>query len=128
MTVKTENFNPEFDKKLLCTCGHPDCDKRSVKQWVLSRVQMMRNDAKRPFIITSGGRCPNHYNEIDRTNTDHQNCVVVDIKFNTVLERNELMVLAGRYGATAVAYGDGFVHVAWRNLGVVDRRIKSWTY
>ena len=128
MIIETENFNPEFDKKLLCTCGHPDCDKRSVSQYVLDQVQYMRNDANRPFIIISGGRCQYHYNEIGRDDTDHQNCVVVDIKYNTVLERNELMVLAGRYGATAVAYGEGFVHAAWRDLEVFDRRVRTWTY
>lgn len=126
--IKTKDFNPKTDPKLLCTCGHPECDKRSVKQFVLNQVQLMRNDANRPFTITSGGRCCFHPNELGRDDTDHQNCVVVDIKHNTELECNELMVLAGRYGATAVADGNGFVHCAWRVLPVGDKRVRTWTY
>lgn len=126
--IKTKNFNPETDPRLLCTCDHPDCDKRSVKQFALNKVQLMRNDAGRPFTITSGGRCNFHPNELGREDTDHQNCVAVDIAYKTILERNELMVLAGRYGATAVAYGNGFIHCAWRNLSLGDMRVRTWTY
>ncbi len=129
MTIKTENFNPATDVKLLCTCGHPECDKRSVKQFVLNNVQLMRNDAKRPFTITSGGRCPYHPNEIHRSKpADHQNRVGVDIFYKTEAEKNELMVLAGRYGATAVAAGKNFVHCGWRKLGKNDKRVRTWTY
>ncbi len=88
----------------------------------------MRNDANRPLVITSGGRCSNHPNEKGRKGTDHQNCISVDIAYKTILERNELMVLAGRYGATAVAAGNGFVHCAWRTLGVGDYRVRTWEY
>ena len=44
MPVCTENFNPITDPKLLCTCGHPECDKRSVKQFVLNNIQLIRDD------------------------------------------------------------------------------------
>lgn len=129
MTIETKNFNPVTDPKLLCTCGHPKCDKRSVKKWVLMQVQLMRNDANRSLTITSGGRCQYHSNELHRTKpADHQNCVVVDIFFETIEERNEIMVLAGRYGATAVACGKDFVHCAWRVLDLDDRRVRTWTY
>ena len=129
MEVKTKNFNPQSDPKLLCTCGHSDCDKRSVNQFVLSHVQNIRNDAGRPLQITSGGRCPNHPNELHRSKpADHQNRVAVDIYYGTVKERNELMVLAGRYGATAVACGVNFVHMGWRNLNKDDNRVRTWEY
>ena len=127
MKIKTNNFNPITDVKLLCTCGHPDCDKRSVKQWVLDRVQLVRDDANRPLTITSGGRCPHHEDELHRSKpADHQNCVCVDVFYATVKERNELMVLAGRHGATAVAAGKNFVHMAWRI--VADKRVRTWEY
>lgn len=127
MTIKTLNFNPTTDPKLLCTCGHIDCDKRSVRHGVLDYVQYMRDDADRPLTITSAGRCPNHPHEIHRSKpADHQNCVAVDIFYSTVLERNELMVLAGRYGATAVAAGKNFVHCAWRSG--TNKKVKTWEY
>jgi uncharacterized protein YcbK (DUF882 family) len=125
--ASTANFHPSTDPKLLCTCGHPKCDKRSVKQSVLDRVQYIREDADRPLTITSGGRCPYHPNEVHRSKpADHQNCVAVDIAYKNVLERNELMVLAGRYGANAVAAGKSFVHIGWRED--IGSRIATWEY
>lgn len=127
MTISTANFHPSTDIKLLCTCGHSDCDRRSVKQSVLDKVQLVREDANRSLTVTSGGRCPNHPNEVHRSKpADHQNCVGVDVYYRTVKERNELMVLAGRHGATAVAAGLNFVHMAWREVD--DNRVRTWEY
>jgi len=127
MIISTVNFHPNTDVKLLCTCGHPECDERSVKQEVLDKVQLVREDANRPLTITSAGRCPHHPNEVHRSKpADHQNCVGVDVFYGTVKERNELMVLAGRHGATAVAAGKNFVHMAWRI--VPDSRVRTWEY
>lgn len=125
--ISTTNFHPNTDVKLLCTCGHPLCDKRSVKQWVLDKVQLVRDDANRPLTITSAGRCPHHRNEVHRSKpADHQKCVVVDVSYDSLAEAVELCVLAGRHGATAVAIGDGFVHMAWRI--VPDKRVRTWEY
>ena len=125
--ISTKNFNPTTDPKLLCTCGHQQCDQRSVNQLVLNRLQKIRVDAGRPLIITSAGRCQYHPNEVHRTTpADHQKQIAVDIFYATVLERNELMVLAGRYDADAVAAGKNFVHMAWR--GDADNRVKTWEY
>lgn len=127
MIIKTKNFHPETDPRLRCSCGHADCDRRSVRQDVLNWVQRIRDDADRPLTITSGGRCPNHPDEQHRTKpADHQNGVAVDIGYKTIVQRNEIMVLAGRYGATAVAFGRNFVHVGWRDL--LDNRLRTWEY
>ena len=125
--ISTRNFHPDTDPKLKCTCGHPDCDHRSVDQETLNKVQLVRNDANRSLTITSGGRCPHHRNEVHRDKpADHQNCVGVDVFYSNVNQRNELMVLAGRHGATAVAFGKNFVHMAWRV--VTDARVRTWEY
>jgi len=72
VTIKTNNFNPETDKRILCTCNHPECDKRSVNQNTLSRLQLVRDDAGRPLTVNSGGRCPKHPSETHRTTpADH---------------------------------------------------------
>jgi len=42
MLINTKNFHPDTDPKLLCTCGHADCDERSVSQEHLNRVQKVR--------------------------------------------------------------------------------------
>ena len=125
--IQTKNFNPAIDKKLLCTCGHPKCDKRSVDQNSLDKVQLVRDDYGEPMVITSGGRCPNHPDELKRSKPgDHQKRTTVDVGYKTVLQRNKLMVLAGRHGATRVAFGRGFVHMSWSLTD--DRSVPTWKY
>jgi len=125
--ISTKNFNPEFDHKLLCTCGHADCDKRSVNQFTLNQVQRVRDDLGMRMIITSGGRCPNHPDEITKEAPgDHQKQYAVDVHYGSVIERNKLMVLAGRHGATRVACGKIFVHMAWTPTR--GRSVPSWEY
>ena len=89
----------------------------------------MRNDANRALTITSGGRCSYHPNEVNRVKkADHQNLVAVDIAISSLKEATELAVLAGRYGATAVAISLelGFIHCAWREVD--DNRVRVWSY
>jgi hypothetical protein len=127
--IKTDNFNPVDDPKLLCTCGHPACDKRSVDQETLNQVQLIREDIGVPMIITSGGRCPYHPNEVGKgKGRDHQLCRTVDVECNDELHETKLKVLAGRYGATRVA-GDasyGFVHMSWTETDRTD--VPTWGY
>ncbi len=125
--IQTKNFNPNTDKKLLCTCGHAECDKRSVNQETLDAIQRVRSDYGRPMNITSGGRCSNHPNEVHKSKPgDHQKCFAVDVAYKTTLERNKLMVLAGRHGATRVAFGKSFVHMAWTPTS--DKSVPTWEY
>lgn len=127
--IETKNFNPETDPKLLCTCGHNDCDRRSVDQETLNNVQLIRNDLDQPMTITSGGRCPNHPNELKKKSPgDHQLCKAVDIECDSKELETKLKVLAGRYGATRVAGGAycGFVHMAWTDTN--RRDVPTWTY
>ncbi len=129
MAIKTKNFNPVSDPKLKCTCGHPDCDYRSVDQETLNMVQAIRDDLGRPMIITSGGRCPNHPKEVNKLKAgDHQLCKAVDIACDNEYLATKIKVLAGRYGATRVAGGAycGFVHVAWTPTN--DKSVPTWSY
>ena len=129
MIVKTKNFNPETDPKLCCTCGHKNCDKRSVKQYVLNMLQAVRVDYALPMIITSGGRCENHPNEIHRTKpADHQLRCAVDIRINGLVMAMKIEAIAVRYGFNAFGINlkDGFIHLGYR----VDNgdKISVWTY
>lgn len=127
--VQTKNFNPITDPKLLCTCGHPDCDRRSVDQDTLDQVQRIRDDLGRSMTITSGGRCPHHSDEAHKEHPgDHQKQKAVDVKCDSPEHETKLKVLAGRHGATRVAGGAycGFVHMAWTET---DRRdVPTWSY
>lgn len=122
---KTLNFNAASDPKLQCTCEHPGCDRRIVKQEVLNSVQKMRNDAGWPFVVTSGGRCPYHENESHRqTPGDHQKCNALDIRCHNGFERGELVKLALKHGFNAIGVHENFVHVAKRE----NSALVMWVY
>jgi len=115
MTIKTKHFNPKTDKKLLCTCGHLNCDKRSVKKSILNRLEKVRKLAYRPLIITSGGRCSNHPSEQHRTTpADHQKGIGVDIAVNGGMERAQLVTLGLKCGFNAIGIAKTFVHLGFR--------------
>lgn len=127
--IHTKNFHPDTDRKLLCTCGHSDCDQRSVDQETLNMVQKIREDLGQSMTVTSGGRCPNHPNEVTKSKPgDHQKRKAVDIACNDEQTETKLKVLAGRYGATRVAGGAycGFVHMAWTETDRKD--VPTWSY
>lgn len=128
MTPHTKNFHPERDVMLRCTCGHASCDRRGVNQSTLDQLQLIRDDLGAAIVVMSGGRCPNHPDEVGRTDTDHQDCTTVDVECRDEQHETKLKVLAGRHGATRVAGGAycDFVHMSWKET---ERRdIPTWVY
>jgi hypothetical protein len=126
--IQTKNFNPITDPKLLCTCGHPDCDKRSVSQDTLNRTQSARYKVKRSLTVRSGGRCPNHPDELHRDKpADHQKRQGVDIGCNGGLERGELVQVGIECRFNAIGVGKSFVHWGFREELPVGQ-IMMWTY
>ena len=125
--IKTTNFNPESDKKLLCTCGHPDCDKRSVNQPTLDKAQIGREILGHPCSATSGGRCPNHPNEVHRdTPADHQKGNGIDISCNGSNRGN--IVQAGiKAGFNAIGVAKNFVHWGYREE-LPKGHVTMWVY
>lgn len=126
MTIQTKNFNPQYDKKLLCTCGHPDCDQRSVSQEHLDRAQKVR-DAIGPQVVTSGGRCPNHPDEVHREMpADHQKGEGIDLKANGFTRGN--IVQAGLdAGCNAIGVAKTFVHLGYR-ADLPKGHLTMWVY
>ena len=124
--ISTRNFNPEFDHKLLCTCGHADCDKRSVSQEHLNRVQVVR-DLLGPLTVRSGGRCPNHPDEIHRTTpADHQKRQGIDVGINGNTRGN--VVDAGiKAGCNAIGVAKTFIHLGYRP-DLPAGHIVMWVY
>ena len=124
--ILTRNFSPEFDHKLLCTCGHPDCDKRSVSQEHLNRVQVVR-DLLGPLSVRSGGRCPNHPDELHRTTpADHQKRQGIDVGVNSATRGN--VVDAGiKAGCNAIGIDKTFVHLGHRPE-LPAGHITMWVY
>lgn len=127
MTIATENFHPDTDPKLLCTCGDPDCDQRSVTQEHLNRVQTVRELVDHPLTVTSGGRCPLHPEESHRTTpADHQKGQGVDVKVTGATRGN--VVAAGiDAGCNAIGVAKTFVHLGHR-AELPEGHITMWVY
>lgn len=123
--IQTDNFNPETDPKLLCTCGNILCDKRSVDQQTLNRLQQVRREYSKPLTVNSGGRCQYHPDESHRTTpADHQNCVGVDIAVQGGIMRGNIVELGLDYGFNAIGIAKTFVHLGYR----VGCKLVIWTY
>jgi len=113
--IQTKNFNPDIDVRLKCTCGKILCDERSVSQFVLNKIQLIRDDMGQPLKVNSGGRCQYHPNEVHRTTpADHQNCMGIDIAVSGGLMRGKLIKLGLDYGFNAIGVYSTFVHLGYR--------------
>lgn len=127
MTISTKNFHPDIDKKLLCTCGHPDCDERSVSQEHLDKVQRVRDRVGHGLRVTSGGRCPNHPDEVHRTTpADHQKQQAVDVAANGST-RGNIVKIAIEEGFNAIGVAKTFVHLGYRPE-LPEGHVTMWTY
>ena len=125
--IMTRSFNPQRDYKLRCTCGHVDCDKRSVSQEHLNRMQTVRDIVGHPLPVRSGGRCPNHPKELHRTTpADHQKGEGGDVAVNGGTRGN--VVDAGvKAGCNAIGIATTFVHLGYR-AGLPPGHITMWVY
>ena len=124
--IRTQNFNPDTDPKLLCTCGDARCDKRSVTQEHLDRVQLVRN-SEGPLSVTSGGRCPYHPNEIHRTTpADHQLGNGIDVACNGS-NRGNIVDSGIAVGCNAIGVAKTFVHLGYRS-DLPEAHITMWVY
>jgi hypothetical protein len=108
--IKTADFNPKIDTKLLCTCGHELCDQRSVSQEHLNRVQIAR---------TIDG--------IHKTSIgDHPKCQGLDVGCNGSTRGN--IVNAGiKSGCNAIGVAKTFVHLGYRDE-LPEGHITMWVY
>jgi hypothetical protein len=124
--IHTKNFHPGVDTKLLCTCNDERCDKRSISQEHLDRIQRVRNITG-PLSVTSGGRCPYHPDEIHRTTpADHQRGNGGDVLCNGSTRGN--IVAAGlAAGCNALGVANSFVHLGHRPE-LPKGHITMWVY
>jgi len=125
--IQSKNFNPITDPKLLCTCGHELCDKRSVSQSHLNRIQIVREAVDHGMVVTSGGRCPYHPDEKHRTTpADHQKMMGIDIAASGSTRGN--IIKAGLdAGCNAIGVAKTFVHLGYRPELPIGH-ITIWTY
>lgn len=127
MIISTKNFHPATDRKLLCTCGNPGCDRRSVSQETLDRAQAGREILGHALTVTSGGRCPLHPDEAHRaTPADHQKQQGIDVAVNGATRGN--VVAAGlAAGFNAIGVAKTFVH--WGHRPELPKgHVTMWVY
>ena len=114
---KEEEFNCKCS---MCGMKVP----HSMQPEVINAVQMLRDALGRPLTITSGYRCAIHPSEAKKsTPGQHNKGLAVDIRASNGAEAFELIRAGLSLGANGFAYGNGFIHLDWRESTPV-----TWRY
>ena len=96
----------------------------SMNPRVVNAVQLLRNALGRPLVITSAYRCAEHPSEARKAKPgQHNKGTAVDIKVSNGAEAFEVIKKGLILSATGFAYGNGFVHLDWRDSTPV-----TWKY
>ena len=77
--------------------------------------------------VTSGGRCPNHPDELHRkTPADHQKCSAVDVAC-TGANRGNIVAAGLQAGCNAIGVAKTFVHLGHRSE-LPSNHLTMWVY
>lgn len=122
MEYSTKNFSA---RELRCKC---DICKREaphqMKPEVVDHLQRMREKLGYPLVLTSAYRCAKHPVEAKKAKPGQHNAgTAVDIKFDSSNQRYNIIKAALEEGATGIGWGNGFIHVDWRDSTPV-----AWDY
>ena len=116
---ETLNFT-EHEWACKCGCSQP----HKIQEMPMLKVQLIRDAYGKPLTLTSAWRCENHPSEAGKkTPGQHNKGTAVDIRVNSGSMAYDLIKLGLEFGCTGFAYGDGFVHLDWRESTPV-----SWRY
>lgn len=115
----TKNFS---ENEWRCKCG---CDQpHQMKPIVMHNVQKLRHIYGGPLTLTSAWRCENHPSEAKKKSPgQHHEGTAVDISVNSGAMAYNIIVIGLKLGVTGFAYGNGFVHLDWRESTPV-----TWSY
>lgn len=116
---ETKNFK-EHEWSCKCGCNQP----HQMHPHVMALVQELREAYGAPLTLTSAWRCENHPAEAKKkTPGQHNKGTAVDISVSSGSMAYKLIVMGLELGATGFAYGNGFVHLDWRDSVPV-----TWRY
>jgi zinc D-Ala-D-Ala carboxypeptidase len=96
----------------------------------LDRLQELRRRFKRPMVVTSGYRTPEHNQRVAKTGAKgpHTTGRAVDIRVTHAKARYQLIALAIDCGFTGIGVGKGFVHLDDIRDNPDIPRPAVWTY
>jgi len=78
----------------------------------LNMLDILREEANFPFVITSGYRSPNHSIEAKKAKAGtHAQGIAADIRVNSGAERMVIIKAALALGFTGIGVADTFIHV-----------------
>lgn len=90
----------------------PCCGKAEMDEGLLIALDLAREAAGVPFVITSGYRCEKHNKEVGGSpNSSHLKGLAVDIKASNSKTRFKIVNALIRSGFKRIGIGDGFIHV-----------------
>lgn len=108
---RTENF-AEHEWECKCGCNQP----HQMQPHTMLMVQKIRNDWGHPLVLSSAWRCENHPSEIKKDKPgQHYKGTAVDIRVTSGSMAYAIIKMGLELGATGFAYGNGFVHLDWRD-------------
>lgn len=114
MEAKASYFSAS---ELRCKCGI--CNKKvphGIQQFALNELDKLRAAYGRGLVLTSAYRCDKHPSERTKSKPGQHNLgTAFDIKVTDGAMAYDIMNLAFAQGWTGIAYGNGFVHVDWRD-------------
>lgn len=117
--ISTKNFS---EKEWSCKCG---CNQpHQMQPNIMNVVQELRECMGVPLVLTSAWRCEKHPSEAKKKSPgQHNKGTAVDIAVSSGSMAYKLIAMGLELGATGFAYGNGFVHLDWRDSTPV-----TWRY
>lgn len=115
----TQNFT---DEEFGCPC----CGKKNISLPFVQKLQIARDTASIPFVITSGYRCQNHNAEVGgKADSSHLKGVAADIAAQTSSQRFAIVDGLIKAGFERIGIGSNFIHV---DMDESKPQRLMWTY
>jgi len=96
------------DSEFACPC----CGANEMDKTFVERLDLARDIAGVPFVITSGFRCEKHNSEVGgKKDSAHLKGLAVDIKCATSHDRNRMIRAFALMGFKRFGIGKTFIHV-----------------
>lgn len=116
---KIRYFKPE---EFACPC----CGQENIQEELVLKLNIARELARTPFIITSGFRCERHNKEVQgKKNSSHLKGLAADIKATNSRERYNILLALLNVGFTRLGVAKNFIHV---DLDISKPENVLWLY